>query len=112
MTEKRVDTEWKKQARQEKEKLAQETGGATGEPPEASFAMIISSFVAQTLIALGEIQSPIDGQRHRDLDAAKFSIDVLQILEDKTKGNLTDEEQKMLQSALYDLRMRYVEASS
>jgi len=112
MSEKKVDSEWKKQAQAEKKKLAEEIRSRGGEPPEASFPMIISSFVAQALIALGEMESPVDGQRHRDLDAAKFSIDILQVLDDKTKGNLADDERKMLQGALYDLRMRYVEASS
>jgi hypothetical protein len=81
-------------------------------PAEASLAMIVSSFVAQAMIALGQIESPIDGKRRQDLDAAKFSIDLLQILADKTKGNLSEEEETMLSSALYDLRMRYVQASS
>jgi len=113
MSEKKVDNEWKKQAREEKAKLAEEPqAGAPDGPPEASFAMIVSSLVAQSLIALGEIESPADGQRTRDLDAAKFSIDLLQALEDKTRGNLSDEEKKMLSGALYDLRMRYVQASS
>ena len=111
MTEKKIDTEWKKQAREEKEKLAKELRGKVTEPPAASFAMIVSSFVAQALIALGEMESPVDGQRQLDLDAAKFSIDILQVIADKTKGNLTDDEKKMLDGALYDLRMRYVEAS-
>jgi len=113
MTEKKVDHDWKKKAREEKEQLAREAESrAQGEPPPASFALIVSSFTAQALIALGEIQNPVNGARARDLEAAKFSIDMLQVLEDKTKGNLTDEEAKMLQDALYDLRMRYVRASS
>jgi len=113
MSDKKVDSEWKKQAQAEKEQLAKDQQQPpTGEPPEASFAMIVSSFHAQALIALGELESPLNGQRQRDLGAAKFSIDLLQVLEDKAKGNLTDDEQRMLQSSLYDLRMRYVQASS
>ncbi len=113
MSDKKVDEEWKKQARAEKERLAQETDREpAGPPPDPSLSMIISSFVAQALIALGEIESPVDGQRTRDLEAAKFTIDLLQVLFDKTQGNLDDDEQKMLEAALYDLRMRYVQASS
>ena len=113
MSEKKVDDEWKKQARKEKEALAEESGGSKlGPPPEPSFSMIVSSFVVQALIALGEMESPVDGKRTRDLEAAKFSIDMLQVLADKTKGNLDDNEKKMLDSALYDLRMRYVQTSS
>jgi len=110
--EKKVDHEWKKQAREEKETLARETPGKPKAPAEASLALIISSFVAQALIALGDLESPVSGERQRDLAAAKFSIDLLQVLEDKTRGNRTDEEDRMLQDALYDLRMRYVQASS
>ena len=110
--EKKVDHEWKKQAREEKEKLVRKTPGRPEAPAEASLALIISSFIAQALIALGDIESPVSGQRQRDLDAAKFSIDLLQVLEDKTRGNRTDEEDRMLQDGLYDLRMRYVQASS
>jgi len=109
MSEKKVDEAWKQQAREEKKKLASDRPEG---PPEASLSLIVSSFVAQALIALGEMESPVDGKRTRDLEAAKFSIDLLQVLSDKTKGNLADEEQQMLQGALYDLRMRYVQASS
>ncbi len=111
MSDKKVDHEWKKRAQEEKEKLAQQ-----GMPPEAaekpSFPLIVSSFTVQALIAMGDIQNPATGQQESDLDAAKFSIDMLQVLADKTQGNLTDEEDNMLQNALYDLRMRYVDASS
>ena len=113
MADKKVDEEWKKQAREEKEKLAQETDRPpAGPPPDPSFSMIISSFVAQSLMALGEMESPVDGQRTCDLGTAKFTIDLLQVMQDKTQGNLDDNEKKMLDSALYDLRMRYVRASS
>ena len=113
MSDKKVDHEWKKQAREEAEKLSSEkTDRAPGQPPEASFPVIVSSFVAQALIALGEMESPVDGKRTQDLDAAKFSIDMLQMLGDKTEGNLAEEEKRMLENALYDLRMRYVRASS
>ena len=113
MSEKKIDHEWKKKAREEKKRLARETEGTgAGSPPGASFALIVSSFHAQALIALGELRSPVDGQQKADLDAAKFSIDLLQILADKTEGNLTEEEEEMLQASLYDLRMKYVQASS
>lgn len=113
MSEKRVDEEWKRRAREEKKTLAREgEGGARGEASQPSFALIVSSFVAQALIALGQIQSPVDGQRKLDLDGAKFAIDLLQVLADKTKGNLADDEKKMLEDALYDLRMHYVEISN
>jgi hypothetical protein len=113
MSEKKVDQEWKQRAREEKERLSREQpSSGKGAAPEPSFALIVSSFVAQALIALGEMQSPVDGAKKQDLEAAKFSIDLLQVLSDKTKGSLTEEERKMLDSSLYDLRMRYVQVSS
>ena len=113
MADKKIDEEWKKQAREEKEKIGQEAEESPmGPPPDPSFSMIISSFIAQSLMALGEMESPIDGQRTQDLASAKFTIDLLQVMQDKTQGNLDDDEKKMLDSALYDLRMRYVRASS
>lgn len=111
MSEKKVDEDWKRRAREEKQKLAGEEPKRERELVEPSLSLIVSSFVAQALIALGQIQSPVDGGRRLDLEAAKFSIDLLQVLEDKTKGNLTKEEQEMLQGALYDLRMQYVQVS-
>jgi hypothetical protein len=120
MSDKHVDEDWKRKAREEKERLSRPgaEAGPGGEPEaaaearEPSFSMIVSSFVAQALISLGDMPNPVDGKRIRDLEAAKFSIDMLQILLDKTQGNLTDEENAMLSGALYDLRMRYVSASS
>ncbi|MFO7898177.1 MAG: DUF1844 domain-containing protein [Planctomycetota bacterium] len=112
MSEKKVDHEWKKKAQDEKERLSRQADETPAQPAEASFPLIVSSFTAQALIALGDIKNPVTGKQERDLDAAKFSIDVLQVLADKTEGNLTDDEKKMLQGALYDLRMRYVQASS
>lgn len=113
MADKKVDLEWKKQAKKDLEKMAEETSQPHSHAHDMtpSIGMIISSFMAQALIGLGEIESPIDGQRRLDLEGAKFSIDMLQVLVDKTKGNLTPDEEKMLQGALYDLRMRYVERS-
>ncbi len=110
MSEKKVDQEWKKRAREEREQLSKEPQEPR-EPAEASFSLIVSSFVAQALIALGEVENPLDGRRRYDLAAAKLSIDLLQVLADKTQGNLSEDEAKMLEDALYDLRMRYVEAS-
>ncbi len=77
--------------------------------PEASFRLFISSLATQTLINLGEMENPLNKKKGLALDQAKFTIDTLQILKDKTEGNLTDEESKYLDTIIYDLRMRYVE---
>ena len=77
--------------------------------PEASFSLFISSLATQTLINLGEMKSPFNKKKELDLDQAKFTLDTLQIIKDKTEGNLTDDETKYLDTLLYDLRTRYVE---
>ena len=79
--------------------------------PEASFSLFVSSLVTQALFSLGEVENPFSKTIEQNLDQAKFTIDTLQIIKDKTSGNLTDDETKLLDTALYDLRMRYVEKS-
>jgi len=79
--------------------------------PEASFSLFASSLVTQALISLGEVENPFSKTKEQNLDQAKFTIDTLQIIKDKTSGNLTDDEAKLLETALYDLRMGYVKKS-
>ena len=106
---KKVDEDWKRQAAQDKEKLAEETPQEEVFP-EASFSAFLNSLATQTLVALGEIENPISKTKELNLLQAKYTIDLLQILQEKTKGNLAEEEEKFLEAILYDLRMRYVEA--
>ena len=61
---------------------------------------------------LGEISDPQTNEKNEDLVLAKHTIDTLRLLEEKTKGNLTGEEQDLLKHALYDLQMRYVAKAS
>ena len=111
-----VDNDFKEQARREKDQLAGTMQGAasaddeTPEIPEPSFELIIQQMAVPALMAMGIIESP-DGQRNRDLDVAKLYIDTLGILEQKTKGNLTADEKQMLDMALYEVRMQFVNAS-
>ncbi len=79
--------------------------------PNASFSFFTSSLVTQALISLGEVDNPFSKKREQNLDQAKFTIDTLQIIKEKTVGNLSGNEAKLLDTALYDLRMRYVEKS-
>jgi hypothetical protein len=106
-----VDADWKAQAQQEKLRLAQEadTGGEqANQLPEADFRTLVSTMVTQALMAMGAIPEPSTGQRVAVLDLAKFHIDMLGVLEEKTKGNITDEESKMLSGALHELRMQFL----
>lgn len=74
------------------------------------FSTHILSLASTALIALGKMPAP-DGQDHpRDLETARHLIDVLGMLETKTKGNLDEAETKLLQSLIYDLRVAYVDA--
>jgi hypothetical protein len=112
-----VDTDWKAEVRREKEKLDERLGeGADGRErealPPADFLHFVSGIAAQVLMQLGQIENPIAGTRQVDLDAARYSIDVLQMLEEKTRGNLAPDEERYLKAALHDLRMRYVDAAS
>jgi len=122
------DEDWKEQARREKEQLSAkldeeavedkprtEGEGGGGEQlssmPEADFMSFVMGLAAQTAIYLGQIKSPDGKDITPDLPAAKYHIDLLGILVEKTKGNLTPEEERGLQSILADLRMRYVDAA-
>ena len=75
---------------------------------EVSLLSIIFMFQAAALQALGEVPNPLTGKAEKDLLQAKYSIDILNLLKEKTKGNLEEEETKILDEVLYGLRMRFV----
>jgi len=81
----------------------------TAAPAEISFASFVFSLSTQALVHLGEVPDPLDGTAHVDLEGARQIIDILAILSDKTRGNLDAAEGSLLESALYDLRMKYVD---
>jgi hypothetical protein len=76
--------------------------------PEINFASFVISLSSSALFHFGELPDPITNTRQRNLPLAKQTIDILGILKEKTAGNLTEEEAKLLENLLYDLRMRYV----
>ena len=76
--------------------------------PEVTFTAFVMSLNTSALFHLGEISDPTTGKKQQDLVLVKHTIDTIELLEEKTKGNLTDEEQDLLRNALYDLKMRYV----
>ncbi len=80
--------------------------------PEVTFAAFVMSMNTAALFHLGEISDPATGARELDLVLAKHTIDTLQLLEVKTKGNLDDEEQDILKNVLYDLKIRFVSKSA
>lgn len=79
--------------------------------PEVSFNSLIFSLSSSALLHLGEIDDPQSGARTKDLQLAKHSIDLIAMLKEKTKGNLTGEESGFIDNILTDLRLRYVKAS-
>jgi hypothetical protein len=82
------------------------------ELPRPDFAALAISLGHSALFHLGLVADPATGkQGTRDLALARQSIDILEMLEGKTKGNLTADEARLLEDLLYDLRMRFVEAS-
>jgi hypothetical protein len=118
-----VDEDWKGKVEREKEAAEvarqatqQEATGDTGEAqqqsagqiPPASFGVLISSFAAQAMTAMGQIPDPVEGHAVVRPDLAKHCIDMLGMLEEKTKGNLTPEETRMLSDVLHQLRMLFV----
>ena len=120
-----VDDDWKAQARAEKEKLAEQADTAAAEGPaepgagEAadrprelpvpSFPVLVSSLVTQIFFALGAVEDPQTKKRYVDLELAKHHIDTLSVLEQKTAGNVTDDEKQLLDKAVYEVRMMFVE---
>ena len=79
--------------------------------PEVTFNGLIFSLSSSALIYLGEVPDPNTNRKTKDLELAKHTIDTISMLKEKTKGNLTEEEEKFVDSVLADLRWRYVKAS-
>jgi hypothetical protein len=122
-----VDADWKAEAKAEKERLAREMddrsraaaqgagAAATAGPgrlPPASFAALVQTLATQAAIFLSNETDPQTGRPLRNLDLAKHNIDLLAVLDEKTRGNLADEEKRLLDRYLYELRMAYVGAVS
>ena len=134
-----VDDDWKAQVEKEKAGVTDETGldadqgqadsaVAAGEPakevgqgsaseempapPPASFEVMISMMFTQAMAMLGQIPDPATGQSSVNKPFAKHYIDTLEMLGEKTEGNLSDDESKMLSEAMHALRMAYVSAKA
>ncbi len=90
---------------------AEQAAGAFGTPPPIDFSTFIYSMATQVFIHLGEAKLPGLPESEVDLPAAKQTIDIIELLEKKTRGNLTDSESKLISNLLYDLRLRYVKAA-
>lgn len=93
------------------DELFQSRLGAQGNYPEMSFDKVIESFYMSALIQMGALRA--EGEEPRvDIIGARQTIDSLTLLQEKTKGNLTDKEQTMLQNVLFELRMAWIELTN
>ncbi len=118
-----IDEDWKKEAQREKEILAAQEEEEKKKKPEeklhrgplhqGNFAALVSMLVTQALFALGllEVKGQEGQAKEPDLELAKYNIDMLDTLEEKTKGNLTEEEKKVLENTLGQVRMAYVQVA-
>ena len=77
------------------------------EYPQPDFRIFVSSLSLQAMIALGMVESPISGKKEKDPKQARFLIDTLDMIKDKTQGNLTMEEKHYLEEALTSLKLNY-----
>jgi hypothetical protein len=76
---------------------------------EFYFVQLVITFQAAAMQQMGKLQNPITQKVERNLNQARSSIDMLEMLQDKTKNNLTENEQKLLEHTLYELRMNYLD---
>jgi hypothetical protein len=113
-----IDADWKAEAQAEKERLAEkeaaasstpDQGGAPGELPEANFKSLMGLLASQAIMGLGAYPDPETGAAVIDLVGSKFAIDLLGVLEEKTSGNISDDESKELSEILGQLRSRFVQ---
>ncbi len=81
------------------------------EHPGADLQSLFVMFASSALISLGEAADPSTGERRVDLEQARDAIDMLGLLRDKTSGNRTDQESRLLEQIMYDLQMRFVRAT-
>jgi hypothetical protein len=76
--------------------------------PPIDFPSYILSYYTQGMVLLGEVPNPYTNKKEEDVEAAHHMIDILSMLEQKTKGNLSKDEQQLLESVIYELRIKYM----
>lgn len=124
-----IDEDWKSRVQAEKEaldrkKAAQQPTASTptppsaqpqppvepphGELPPATLAVLLTTLATQALVALGQVEHPATGKAEVRLDEAKHFIDTLEMLEQKTNGNRTSDETRLLDNLIHELRLTFV----
>jgi len=119
-----IDEDWKSQVQAEKEQAAKEkteakpaeveadSGGANDVPmPDASFELLLTTLATEALVAMGQLPHPATGKMEAQRSQAKYLIDTLDVLREKTKNNLSPDEQQLLESMLHQLRMLFIQTA-
>lgn len=105
-----IDDDWKSQAQAEKERLSEQLEQAgPRELPAADFVGLVQLIAMQAVVGLGGFAGPGGQEIPPNLELAKHHIDMLDVMDKKTQGNLTPEEKRLLDTTLHQLRMAYVE---
>lgn len=122
-----IDEDWKSQVQAEKEAAKQGGPSPTGEPasageaaastsapphdpqmPPASFEMLVTTLATEALVALGQVPHPATNKAELHRNHAQYIIDMLDVLRQKTKGNLSPQEQQLIDDVLHQMRMLFV----
>ncbi len=109
VVDRRVGVEPTAEAAAEPDQAAPPAAG--GEYAAIDFGTFVLSLASSAAMQLGDMAHPETGQVEKNLPAAKQTIDLIAMLQQKTRGNLTPEEERFLEALLYDLRLRFVESS-
>jgi len=117
-----IDEDWKSQVQAEKEAADKEAAAPqpaksavpAGEPqmPAASLEMLVTTLVTEAMISLGQIAHPHTGETIFQPQQAKYLIDTIEVLREKTQGNVTPNETQMMDQLLHQLRMAYVQLTT
>ena len=118
-----IDEDWKSQVQAEKEALERQVHHEPSDQPQskrpeavplppATLAVLLTTLATQTLVALGQVPHPASGKPEVHLDEAKHFIDTLEMLEEKTTGNRTEEETHLFDNLLHELRLGYVQVQA
>ncbi len=108
---KKVDEAWKETIQKEAVNPAETAKIQEEYPQEITFELFLSSLMIEGLIALGDLENPATKKKELNLGQARYVIDVISMLSEKTKNNLADDEKKAIEQILYELRLRYVSKS-
>lgn len=92
--------------------MSDKNDSSTEPLPKIDFSSFILSLYSSGLVQLGKVEDPSTGQKSINLELAQHTIDMIVMLEEKTTGNLNDEEQNLIKALISELRMAYVEATA